>query len=135
MPAHHHSGLKTCDITRVSGTKAEAVSDVLAVEEPLEIQVACGPASARRRHSIAVTMRTPGHDFDLALGFLFTESIIARAEEVTLMRYIQQTSEETASSNVLLVELRPDVQLNEQLLSRHFYTTSSCGVGLRQGIH
>ena len=128
MPAHHHSGLKTCDITRVSGTKAEAVSDVLAVEEPLEIQVACGPASARRRHSIAVTMRTPGHDFDLALGFLFTESIIARAEEVTLMRYIQQTSEETASSNVLLVELRPDVQLNEQLLSRHFYTTSSCGV-------
>lgn len=128
MAAHHNAGLQTREILRVSGAHAGAVSDVLAVEEPLEIQVSCGPAAARRRHSIAVTMRTPGHDFDLALGFLFTESIIARAEEVTLLRYVQQPSEDAAPSNVLLAELRPDVQVSEQLLSRHFYTTSSCGV-------
>lgn len=128
MTAHPDAGLKTCEILRVGGAEAGVVSDVLAVEEPLEIQVACGPAAARRRHSIAVTMRTPGHDFDLAMGFLFTESIIARAEEVTLLRYVQQPSEAAAPSNVLLAELRPDVQVSEQLLSRHFYTTSSCGI-------
>lgn len=128
MAAHRNAGLQTRDILKVGGAHTGAVSDVLAVEEPLEIQVACGPATARRRHSIAVTMRTPGHDFDLALGFLFTESIIARAEEVTLLRYVQQPLEGVASSNVLLAELRPDVQVSEQLLSRHFYTTSSCGV-------
>lgn len=128
MAAQPNAGLKTCNIIRVGGARVEAVSDVLAVEEPLEIQVACGPTTARRRHSIAVTMRTPGHDFDLAMGFLFTESIIARTEDVIMMRYVQQTSEETATSNVLLAELRPEVLLNEQLLSRHFYTTSSCGV-------
>lgn len=128
MVKRHNAEIKNCDIVKVVDAGAMAAEDVLTVEEPLEIQVACGPASARRRHSIAVTMRTPGQDFDLASGFLFTESIIARAQDVTLMRYIQQPSEETTSSNILLAELRPDVKVNEQLLSRHFYTASSCGI-------
>lgn len=128
MEAIRNVGLKNCSIVRINGLQASATADVLAVEEPLEIQIAFGPVHARRRKSIAVTMRTPGHDFDLALGFLFTESVIAHAEDITLMRYLQQPSDETAASNVLLVELRPDVMIDEQRLSRHFYTSSSCGV-------
>ncbi len=128
MAASTFQGIKTHDILRVESNVAEERQDVLAVEEPLEIQLAFGSPQARKRQSIAVTMRTPGHDFDLALGFLFTEGLISRAEEVILMRYAAEQLPETAQENVLVVELRPGVQVDMERLSRHFYTSSSCGV-------
>jgi FdhD protein len=96
--------------------------DVLAVEEPLEIRVAYGPAAQRHRQSLAVTMRTPGHDMELALGFLFTEGIIGGSADVTMMRYLED------DMNVLLVDFRPDFPYDPERLSRHFYASSSCGV-------
>ena len=56
-------------VVKITGLNARQVQDHLATEEPLEIQLGFGPADARRRKSISVTMRTPGHDFDLAAGF------------------------------------------------------------------
>ncbi|MBX2929844.1 MAG: formate dehydrogenase accessory sulfurtransferase FdhD [Saprospiraceae bacterium] len=122
------SGVKNCDILKVEQGYATAQQDVLAVEEPLEIQLVHGPAAQRRRQSIAVTMRTPGHDFDLALGFLFTEGIIGRAEDVTLMRYAAEQLDPESQTNIVSVELRPGVAVDTAQLSRHFYTASSCGV-------
>ncbi len=120
--------IKNCDVLRIDGNQPLERQDVLAVEEPLEIRLAFGPLSARRRQSIAVTMRTPGHDFDLALGFLFTEGLISRAEDITLMRYDGEQLSDTAQDNVLTIELRPGVDVDTARLSRHFYTASSCGV-------
>ena len=123
------TGVQSCDILRVERDKPLLSQvDMLAVEEPLEIQIAFGPPRARSRQSLAVTMRTPGQDFDLALGFLFTEGIIGRAADVSLMRYAGDQLSESAQENVLLVELRPGLDLDMQRLSRHFYTASSCGI-------
>ncbi len=63
-------------VERFTGTETQSVIDVLAVEEPLESQLVYGPLNNRQLKSISVTMRTPGHDFDLAAGFLMTEGVI-----------------------------------------------------------
>lgn len=102
--------------------------DWLAVEEPLEIQIAYGKGVARTRKHLAVTMRTPGNDFELALGFLFTEGIITNIMDVIQMRYVADQWDEPAQENSLLVDLHPDVDFDIEKLNRHFYTSSSCGV-------
>ena len=62
---------------RVTGLTSQTVEETLAVEEPLEIQLGYGPAESRAVKSISVTMRTPGHDFELATGFLMTEGVVS----------------------------------------------------------
>lgn len=114
--------VKSCEITWYGEETSALRDDVLAVEEPLEIRVAFGAGAARRRQSVAVTMRTPGHDFELAMGFLFTEGLIAKGADVTMMRYVGD------DMNVLQVELHPDFPYDPERLSRNFYASSSCGV-------
>jgi FdhD protein len=101
------------DITRIVGTNASAADDVVVVEEPLEIRVL--------EKTISVTMRTPGDDEDLAAGFLFTEGLLSKAEDVESVRH-------WSSPNVIRVSLREGARIDTSKLDRHFYTTSSCGV-------
>jgi FdhD protein len=98
--------------------------DSLAAEEPLEIRVGSGPG---RRPPLAVTMRTPGDDLDLTVGFLFTEGVIRGAHDV---RTAQLCAGDDAPNtyNVVDVVLAPDVPAPVTDPSRNFYTTSSCGV-------
>jgi FdhD protein len=129
MNGESPAGVQSWDILRVERDRVSLSQlDMLAVEEPLEIQIAFGAMHTRHRQSLAVTMRTPGQDFDLAMGFLFTEGIISRAADVLLMRFAGEQLPETAQENVLLVELRPGLDIDMQRLSRHFYTASSCGI-------
>lgn len=100
---------------------AEPSDDVVAVEEPLEISAAWGSDGARREKSISVTMRTPGNDFDLAVGFLFTEALIRSAEDVESVRH-------WGSPNRVRVALAAGARIDASKLERHFYMTSSCGV-------
>ncbi len=104
--------------------------DALAVEEPLEILLGYEADGQRLTQSISITMRTPGHDFDLAAGFLFTEGIVQSAEQI---RHIQHCGEVSSGmsggqGNVVKVELAADVAIDFARLQRHFYTSSSCGV-------
>jgi FdhD protein len=99
--------------------------DELAGEEPLEIRV--GPSGPARRAPLAVTMRTPGHDLDLALGFLLTEGIIAAAEDVVTAQLCAGTDTPN-TYNVVDVVLAGHVPPPLTDPSRNFYTTSSCGV-------
>ena len=95
--------------------------DVLAVEEPLEIRVGGKP--------LAVTMRTPGHDFELAAGFLVSEGVISAAEHFSMARYCAGATVEGLNTyNVLDVTLGHGVAPPDPSLERSFYTTSSCGV-------
>jgi FdhD protein len=99
--------------------------DHVAMEEPLEIRV--GPAGPAKRAPLAVTMRTPGDDLDLAIGFLLTEGIIREAGDV----YTAQLCAGDATPNtynVVDVALAPGVAPPEVDPTRNFYTTSSCGV-------
>jgi FdhD protein len=100
-------------IVRIDGDTATELDDAIVVEEPLEIRVDDKPVS--------VTLRTPGEDFDLAAGFLFTESILHRPDDVASYRH-------WGSPNVVRVGLRDGVRVDLQRLQRHFYSTSSCGV-------
>jgi FdhD protein len=105
--------------------------DTLAAEEPLEIRV--GPAGPARRRPLAVTMRTPGDDLDLAVGFLLTEGVIREAGDVVTARLCAGTAEpagepEPNTYNVVDVVLAGHVPPPETDLARNFYTTSSCGV-------
>jgi FdhD protein len=98
--------------------------DTLAAEEPLEIRV--GPAREKRA-PLAVTMRTPGDDVDLAIGFLLTEGIIRSADDV-LTAQLCAGADTPNTFNVVDVVLSDEVPPPETDPSRHFYTTSSCGV-------
>lgn len=108
------------EITRVTSDAREAAADVVAIEEPLEIRVAWMIDGELREKNIAVTMRTPGEDFDLAIGFLFTEGLV-RVGEVESVRH-------WGSPNQVRVALKEGARLDASKLDRHFYTTSSCGV-------
>lgn len=100
--------------------------DHVAIEEPLEIRVEFGPASSRLSRNVAVTMRTPGHDFELAAGFLSSEGILSHRTEVAEISYCQ--TEGPQEYNVVSVRLRPGVTFDPSSLERNFYTSSSCGV-------
>jgi FdhD protein len=111
--------------TATAPAAVRCAPDSLAVEEPLEIRV--GPAGTTRRAPLAVTMRTPGDDLDLALGFLFTEGVIRTAGDVYTAQLC--AGDGTPNTyNVVDVVLSPGVPPPQTDPSRNFYTTSSCGV-------
>jgi FdhD protein len=116
------------DISRVNGDQRREESDDVAVEEPLEIQLCSLTAADSAAKSISITMRTPGEDADLALGFLFTEGIIESADQVASIAHRGEPDPENGLQNTVRVELHPDVAVDLGGLERHFYTTSSCGV-------
>ena len=101
--------------------------DVLAVEEPLEIRLY--PPDGRPYSQVSVTMRTPGHDFDLAAGFLYTEGIVHAPDEIHSLRYCTDPDlDGTQQYNIVNVLLRAGAAYDPERLRRNFYTTSSCGV-------
>ncbi|RHA41596.1 formate dehydrogenase accessory sulfurtransferase FdhD [Cellulomonas rhizosphaerae] len=109
-------------VTRIElGTPERRAEDHLAAEEPLEIRVG--------GRSLVVTMRTPGHDVELATGFLLSEGVVTAAEHVVAARYCAGTDDEGRNTyNVLDVTLDPSVPAPDPSLERSFATTSACGV-------
>jgi FdhD protein len=109
-------------VRRVRGRSAptRAQLDALAVEEPLEIRLAWRDGSMAVERPIAVTMRTPGHDRELATGFLFSEGILVTRSDIAACH--------EDGGNVVRVELTPGVHVDESALRRNFYVSSSCGV-------
>ena len=114
-------------IWKINTNERVEADDVLAIEEPLEIQLAYGKPKERKQKSISITMRTPGNDFDLAAGFLFTESIITSAAQIKQINFVESWNPEL-QGNKVLVELDEAVEIDFKKLERHFYTSSSCGV-------
>jgi FdhD protein len=114
-------------VTQVQNGSLRERSDVLAVEEPLEIRLY--PPDGGSFTRVSVTMRTPGHDFELAAGFLFTEGIVRSAQQIRSISYCTDTSPGSAQRyNIVNVLLRPGAAYDPESLRRNFYTTSSCGV-------
>jgi FdhD protein len=110
------------DLTLVSEWKdgqIRAFQDHLVGEEPLEIRVGELPLS--------VTMRTPGHDLELAAGFLFTEGLIRNREEILSLEFVEECKE-TERGNIVQVGLRDEAALDLQRTRRNFFAGSSCGI-------
>ncbi len=116
------------DVERTGSNGVESRRDQLAVEEPLELRLLFGPIDKRQEQSLSITMRTPGHDAELAAGFLLSEGIIAIGRDITSIRQFEGSNGAGRAANIVRVELRPNVPLDLARLSRHFYTSSSCGV-------
>src|SRR5215210_2107870 len=97
--------------------------DTLATEEPMEIRLVSGDTT----QTVAVTMRTPGADFELAAGFLYGEGIVSSPEDIEKISYCVDADAEQ-HYNIVNVELRGGREYDLRPLERHFYTTSACGV-------
>src|SRR5205085_85193 len=91
---------------------SSVMQDLLAVEEPLEVRI--------NGRAVSITMRTPGHDFELAAGFLFTEGIVSGRDAIEAIR--------VAGRNTINVDMKAGVEIDFDRLQRNFYTSSSCGV-------
>ncbi|MEV7914550.1 formate dehydrogenase accessory sulfurtransferase FdhD [Streptomyces griseus] len=114
-------------VLRVREGRSSYRPDTLAAEEPMEIRVGGRP--------LAVTMRTPGDDFDLAAGFLVGEGVVHRAGDVAGIRYCAGATADGGNTyNVVDVALAPGVPAPDPSLERNFYTTSSCGLCGKAGL-
>ena len=107
-------------ITRFDGGTACDTVDCVALEEPLEIRLDATDGTTRGTRSLSITMRTPGHDRELAAGFLFTEGLVRQAHDLTS---ITQDSD-----HVVTIHLADHARVAWPTIERHFYATSSCGV-------
>jgi FdhD protein len=114
----HGSGVASFEVGRVSGSFSAPATDDLSVEEPLEIRIA-EHAENDTPTSVAVTMRTPGDDVELAAGFLFTEGIITGPDD---LERVEQTG-----PNMVVASLRPGLAPDPAKLDRHSFVSSSCG--------
>ncbi len=117
-------------VARHRGDGIERTRDELAVEEPLEIRVSRVADSGRRvSEALAVTMRTPGNDYELVAGFLHGEGIVASVEALQELTYCRGKDPEGAQTyNVVEARLAPGVSFDAEALRRNFFTSSSCGV-------
>ena len=114
------AGARETEVARYEGERHALVRDGVAHEEPLELQVAGVP--------LAVLMRTPGHDAELACGFLLTERVVARAADVESVRHCSEVAAPEADENVVRVTLAPGVRVDLEALRRNLFASSSCGV-------
>src|ERR687892_2101560 len=109
----------------VEGGRVRMRPDTLATEEPMEIRLLAG----QTMQTVAVTMRTPGSDFELAAGFLYGEGIIDSPEDVLKISYcVDSDLDAEQRYNIVNVRLREGRDYDPRPLERHFYTTSACGV-------
>ena len=114
-------------VVRITDEEELKTTDALAMEEPLEIRLEHGPADDRKIQNISVTMRTPGNDAELALGFLFTEGIIKHQSDTDSIAHCFIACAEN-KENVIQISLKEGVIPTLNNTERNFYTTSSCGV-------
>ncbi len=114
------SHTKTISIYKFNRQDSEQQNDEVAIEEPLELRLIIGQNKTEKK--LSVTMRTPGNDKDLAVGFLFTEGIISSYND------IESVYTSTLDPNIIYVVLKPEIEISLSSLDRNFYTTSSCGV-------
>lgn len=122
-----NSSIQRLDIIKVKNSSSFQFQDDVSVEEPLEIRVLYGNADERVSKNLSVTMRTPGNDPELAVGFLFTEGIVSSSNQV---KSIQNPQSECSKNteNIIIVELNEGIHPQLMNVDRNFYTTSSCGV-------
>lgn len=123
---NHRPGSKTATrVWALDGDRGRSRADHLATEEPMEIRLIAQGA----RHTVGVTMRTPGNDFELAAGFLHAEGVIAGRDDIARISYCVDPGIDVAQQyNIVNVALRPDAAPNLAPLERSFLATSACGV-------
>ena len=119
---------QTIRVHKIDGNSANSVDDQVAIEEPLEIRLGYSTPEGRTASSVSITMRTPGYDAELAVGFLYSESIVQNSGDIMKVEHCGPVAPDTGNHNIVRVDLASNVEVDLGRLQRHFYTTSSCGV-------
>jgi len=128
VPQIDADGVRRVAILRAEKERLTPKEDSVAIEEPLEIQLSFERKGVRVVRSVAVTMRTPGNDTELAAGFLLTEGIIEGCSAVEAWESTEIARPGAARGNTIRAVLKDGVAVDLRSMERHFYTTSSCGV-------
>ena len=123
MEAATDSLVRQFSVKRISKSLSERALDTVATEEPLEIRLSYWFKNARSVESLALTMRTPGHDIELAVGFLYAEGVIQSHCDIVEMRKLGGEQ-----SNEILIEISAEVDVQIWRMSRATFVNSSCGV-------
>ena len=116
----NHASVKTVSIASIIGDNVTDEEDEISVEEPLEIRVNIPHSAGALKRSIAVTMRTPGNDAALAVGFLFTEGLVRAPSDIVHIDF--------PATNIAEISLAETVRFDPARLDRHSFVSSSCGV-------
>jgi FdhD protein len=111
------------DVKRICASQAERIIDTVAAEEPLSIRISYWLKRAQKAESLALTMRTPGHDHELAAGVLLSEGIVRTRQDVVEIRSLG-----TEPSNDIVVSLAPSIDVESWRVSRNSFVSASCGV-------
>lgn len=122
------TSVRSANIIKIQPEGKEENEDLIVIEEPLEIRLGYGLEHERKQFTLTITMRTPGNDEELSLGFLFAEGIINQVGDVLSAKYCDDLGQNEVRENVIRVELAPQVSFNPANFNRNFYTNSSCGV-------
>ena len=120
--------VQSIQITKVNDLSSQIIDDIIVVEEPLEIRLGYGPMDMRDETNVSITMRTPGNDFELATGFLFTEGIIKSGDDILSIKYCTNHQKSEQQYNIVRVELKPHIEFEAAAFNRNFYMTSACGI-------
>ena len=115
-------------VLKVTQGGREHLEDLVATEEPLALTLGYSTPLGREQRELAVTMRTPGNDFELAFGFLFTEGIITSPEDVLSIRHCSGSEARGREGNILKIELSENLSLAPHIFQRQSFISSSCGV-------
>lgn len=126
VTSQESSSITTKPILEIRSTTAKQKEDQIIVEEPLEIKIRISTGEKIASYDLSVTMRTPGDDFNLVKGFLFTEGIISADQDIIKINYTDTLS--GSQGNSITAHLSPHTGFSPDSLQRHFYTSSSCGV-------
>ncbi|WP_114751057.1 formate dehydrogenase accessory sulfurtransferase FdhD [Pleomorphovibrio marinus] len=123
-----HAGLVTKgEVQKKVGNTTLVEQDLLAVEEPLQIKLEWGQESSWRSEDLSITMRTPGHDFDLVRGMLWSEGLLESPKDLQWIRYCQKVERE-AHKNVVIAKWMPGLKPARDLDVRRNTQNSSCGL-------
>ena len=125
LEAARPGGTMAASVTVVDHGKVSRRTDRVITEEPLEIRL----SAAGESRTVAVTMRTPGADFELAAGFLFSEGVVRERSDIRTISYCKDDDLPPEQLyNIVIVEVAPTASLDLDTLERHFHMTSACGV-------
>jgi len=116
------------DLVRISPDGSTASTDDVSVEEPLEITITSEGLGTDRESTSSITMRTPGKDDELILGFLFSEGIVRNFEDIACIEHSTPANSETGLHNAARVTLAKEITFERQEIERQFTRSASCGV-------
>lgn len=117
--------ITTSELLKVHAEGTEEAKDLLVCEEPLEIRIGYGSSIQRKEFALAITMRTPGADEELARGFIYSEGIVHHPQDIVAVRHCMQAN---PPENTIKVALSEEVVFEPERFKRNFYASSSCGI-------